>query len=139
MPLVRAKGYRFVIAYSDPEAGEIGTVYQATNWIFYGMTSPVRYLIRPDGKRVDPKLIHKYAKKRGITSQQQRADFEAEGYTWGKGSPKLKYLKIIGNRREVADLKRELRVPQYPYLHRRDDMRDVYSDFKAMKRQTAAK
>ena len=124
------RGYLFIIAYSDPEAGEIGTLYQATNWSFYGFTSPVNYLVRPDGKRVDPKLIHKYAKKRGVTSQQQKQDFIDEGYTFEKGSRKLKYFLVFGDKRKVKELKRQQRVTVYPYLKREKGMQNLYSAWK---------
>lgn len=104
------KGYSFVIAYSDPEAGEIGTLYQATNWKFYGFTSPVKYLVRPDGKRVDPKLIHKYAKKYGISSQQQKQNFLDEGYTFETGSRKLKYLLMLGKSNNIKQLLAKAKV-----------------------------
>lgn len=125
---------QFVIAYSDPEAGEIGTVYQATNWSFYGLTARINYLVRPDGKRSDPKLIYKYAKKHGITTKEQREKFIDEGYTFEKGSPKLKYFKLIGNKRENRDLMKCLQVPTYPYLKRQDNMEDVYTTFKSNKK-----
>lgn len=32
------RGTRIVVAFSDPAAGEIGTVYQATNWLYCGLT-----------------------------------------------------------------------------------------------------
>lgn len=131
-PLVRERGYRFVIAYSDPEAGEIGTVYQATNWLFYGMTSPVTYLVRPDGKRVDPKLIHKYAKKFGITYGEQKQAFLDEGYRFEKGSPKLKYLFVLGNKKDKREIMKELRVPIFPYLKRREDMSEVITEYKQL-------
>jgi hypothetical protein len=130
MPLVYERGYKFVIAYSDVEAGEIGTVYQATNWYFYGMTSPVTYLVRPDGKRTDPKLIHKYAKKKGITRQEQIQMFMDEGYTFEKANPKLKYIKLIGNKRENRDLMKKRRFSIYPYMKRKDDMSEVLVDAK---------
>jgi hypothetical protein len=37
------RGTRIVVAFSDPAAGEIGTVYQATNWLYCGFTEE-----RPD-------------------------------------------------------------------------------------------
>jgi len=129
------RGYLFVIAYSDPEAGEIGTLYQATNWQFYGFTSPVNYLVRPDGKRVDPKIIHKYAKKFGVTSQQQRQKFLDEGYSFEKGSRKLKYFLVFGAKSKVKQLKKELRVKTYPYLKRDLGMENLYD---VWKREVAA-
>lgn len=130
LPLVRDKGYKFVIAYSDPEAGEIGTVYQATNWHFFGMTSPVRYLVRPDLKRSDPKLIHKYAKKNGVSRQEQIQQFMDEGYTFETAHPKLKYIKLIGNKRDNKELMKKRRFNIYPYLKRQDDMKEVLIEAK---------
>lgn len=120
----------FLIAYSDPEAGEIGTVYQATNWSFYGLTSPVNYLVRPDGKRSDPKLISKYAKKNNVTYSEQKRIFVDEGYTFEKGSPKLKYFKVLGDKRNRKGLLKDLKVPVFDYLKREDNMEDVYKNFK---------
>ena len=37
------KGYKYVIAFSDPEAGEIGTLYQATNWYYLGLGTTKHY------------------------------------------------------------------------------------------------
>jgi hypothetical protein len=130
IPFVRDRGYKFVVAYSDVESGEIGTVYQATNWYFYGMTSPVTYLVRPDLKRVDPKIIHKYAKKKGITRQEQVEEFMAEGYVFEKANPKLKYIKLIGNKRDNKELMKKKRFNIYPYMKRQDDMENVLVEAK---------
>lgn len=124
----KEKGYEFVIAYSDPEAGEIGTVYQANNWSFYGFTSKVNYLVRPDGKRSDPKLISKYAKKFNISYAEQKQKFIEEGYTFEKGSPKLKYFKCIGDKRSIRRLMKECKVVIRPYIKRKTDMSEVYYD-----------
>lgn len=129
--LLAARGYLFAIAYSDPEAGEIGTLYQATNWNFYGFTSPINYLIRPDGKRVDPKLIHKYAKKFGISSQAQKEKFLAEGYTFEKAGRKLKYLMTFGNRKDVHTMMKNKKVEFHPYLKRDTGMANLYDNWKS--------
>ena len=34
-----AMGWRIVLAYADPRAGEIGTVYQASNFLYTGLTA----------------------------------------------------------------------------------------------------
>src|SRR5205823_2134615 len=36
--LMTEKGYHIFVAYSDAEAGEVGTVYQASNWLYAGTT-----------------------------------------------------------------------------------------------------
>jgi hypothetical protein len=46
-------GWEVFFAYSDPEAAEIGTVYQATNWLYFGhgpgrkSKNGKRYALRP--------------------------------------------------------------------------------------------
>ena len=123
------RGYLFCIAYSDPEAGEIGTIYQATNWKFYGFTSSVNYLIRPDGKRVDPKIIHKYAKKQSITSAEQKQIFIDDGYTFEKGGRKLKYIMMMGNRKQRKDMLRHKKIEFFPYMKREVGMENLYNKF----------
>lgn len=129
--LIKRK-FLFTIAYSDPEAGEIGTLYQATNWNFYGFTSPVNYLVRPDGKRVDPKIIHKYAKKNNISSIKQKEIFMDEGYTFEKGSRKLKYLLCFGSKKDVKQINKSKKVTYYPYLKRNIGMNKLYQHFKEL-------
>lgn len=123
-------GYNFVIAYADPEAGEIGTIYQADNWKFYGFTSGITYLIRPDGKRVDPRIVYKYAKKNELTRQEQMQIFFDEGYTLEKSSPKLKYLCMFGSRGRCRSMMKSVRVRFYPYLKREIGMKNLYSYWK---------
>jgi len=37
--LKRDTSLKFVLAYSDPSAGHLGTIYQATNWLYAGLSS----------------------------------------------------------------------------------------------------
>src|SRR6266478_2937658 len=46
------------VAYSDTDAGEIGTVYQAANWLYCGKTSGTTMYKDATGKLRDIKLIH---------------------------------------------------------------------------------
>lgn len=136
MPLMREKGFSFVIAYSDPEAGEIGTVYQAANWTLYGITNAITYLVRPDGKRVDPRIVYKYAKKKKTTREYILSEFMNEGYTYEKSSPKLKYLLIIADKRKKKKLLASMRVPSLPYPKRQEDMRLVIAEVKESIKQS---
>lgn len=44
--MVKNTEFRYFTAYSDPEAGELGTVYQAANFIYLGQTHGARKLFR---------------------------------------------------------------------------------------------
>lgn len=54
--LGRDERYKFVLSYADPAAGHVGTIYQATGWLYLGETEPERSLII-DGKPVHPRTV----------------------------------------------------------------------------------
>jgi hypothetical protein len=47
--LSKNTGLKFVLSYTDPAAGHIGVIYQATNWIYTGLSSATP-LYEIDGK-----------------------------------------------------------------------------------------
>ena len=47
-----SRGYRCMVAFSDPMAGEVGTVYQASNWLCCGMTAKRPDYVSASGKRL---------------------------------------------------------------------------------------
>lgn len=51
--MVQNTHYRIFTAYSDPEAGELGTIYQASNFLYLGQKSGADYLYQDPNK---PKL-----------------------------------------------------------------------------------
>jgi hypothetical protein len=58
--LSRQYAIRVVVAYADPEAGEVGTIYQACNALYCGLTDAGRariYII--NGKRYHPRTVHR--------------------------------------------------------------------------------
>jgi hypothetical protein len=42
-------GAAFAFAYADPDAGEVGTVYQACGWFYIGTTGSHKAYLKPDG------------------------------------------------------------------------------------------
>ena len=68
---VFSPAYIFV-AYSDPDAGEIGTVYQACNWLYCGTTPGTTMYRDATGKLRDTKLI--YAATRSRRGQSKFSD-----------------------------------------------------------------
>jgi hypothetical protein len=52
------------VAYSDTDAGEIGTVYQACNWLYCGKTSGTTMYRDVTGQLRDSKLIHSAIRSR---------------------------------------------------------------------------
>ena len=118
-------GYHAFIAYSDPAAGEIGTVYQACNWLYCGMTHPTEQFITPDGKTKDARLVHAYTRdRRGGTLKYKRTRAEqkeimkAEGCVFIKGHAKHRYVGIYGEKHLRQTLREHLQWPVLPYPKR---------------------
>ena len=101
--------FRYFVAYSDFRAGEIGTVYQATNWTYTGMTSgDTEYLI--DGEWKSGRTArHKSYARRGINYKSLPSR---------PGNKKHRYVFIGGNKTERRHLRRALRYTPQPYPKR---------------------
>ncbi len=92
------RGYGLAIAYSDPDAGEVGTVYQATNWTYCGLTAK-----RPD-----------YFDASGV---RMTGHFQVDGLTRGERTRKHRYVYFIGPSGRQRFVRKSLRwnpVSVYP-------------------------
>ena len=108
--------YRIFYAYSDEDAGEIGTIYQACNWLYIGQgvgRTPGRlreYYLTPENKIVSCRTL----RHRGITKTQALA----QGWQVRHQKPKHKYVWIEGNKTERKRLLAQLRYPVLAYPKR---------------------
>jgi len=104
------------LAYSDTDAGEIGTVYQAAGWECLGRGQRVEQYVSPDGRVSDCRIIGLTAKRIGVTWKQSKEMFLRAGWKVQQSNPKYRYVKVLprGRRNEhlLALIERE-RVP-YP-------------------------
>lgn len=119
-------GYQIFYAYSDVEAGEIGTVYQACNWLYIGQAagrnSKWRYVYIPPTS--NPCSPH----KKEITSRVERAvrkkcghtldEHMALGWTRRQHYEKHKYVWIQGSKSAKRVLGKALQYPALPYPKR---------------------
>lgn len=112
----RDRGWRIFYAYADPEAGEIGTVYQACNWLYIGQgvgRTPGR--LREDWRLPDgTELSSRSLRHRKM----KRADALALGWKPVYKHPKHKYVHFEGTKPERAALMRALRYPPQDYPKR---------------------
>jgi hypothetical protein len=117
-------GYNVFFAYSDREAGEVGTIYQACNWIYLG---------RSPGRASDYRWKYRHRETGEVlSSRSMRAKHAREGRgtldlfdndqwdrikDWGKG----KYVWFEGSKSEKKKLRKGLRYEQQPYPKRDAD------------------
>jgi hypothetical protein len=111
-------GWRIFYAYADPEAGEIGTVYQACNWLYLGQG-----VGRADHNRLRmdwmiPEEDNKVISSRTLRSRRPKVTItEARDRGWLPiyRHPKHKYVHFEGTRTERKALLKALRYPPQPY------------------------
>jgi len=117
----REHGWRIFYAYSDEDAGEIGTVYQACNWHYIGQGAG-----RPEGRPREsfrsPEMIRNGTHPNGVEERTLRhmglkkSEIMKAGWQCLKTPAKHKYVWFEGTKREQCELRRALRyeVLKYP-------------------------
>jgi len=133
--LMTEKGLHIFVAYSDIEAGEIGTVYQASNWLYAGTTNsadlgfvwtgkPIlkdsKWGTFKDGKIHNERNIQHSIRKGyrlEMSRKEKRAQMVREGFLFVKTTqPKGRYVGIYGSKAMIKTLKGALKwgISTYP-------------------------
>ena len=97
-----------VISYADSGKGHHGYIYQATNWIYTGLSKP-----------------HTDYLPEGMTGAHQRSISQVSVAEWRKTttlvkverSQKYRYFKFLGDKRQVRKMMKDLKFPivkEYP-------------------------
>lgn len=56
--LRRETTWKLLLSYADPAAGHVGTIYQATGWVYLGQTEPTTYVRLADGNLYHPRSVY---------------------------------------------------------------------------------
>lgn len=119
--MYKDNGYNTFYAYSDPEAGEVGTIYQACNWLYLGQ-SPGRasnyrwgYRHRETGKVLSSRAMRSKRAQMGIASLDL---FDSDQWEKVKQIDKHKYVWFEGSKRLKKKLRAGLRYPVIEYQKR---------------------
>jgi len=111
-------GWRIFCANADPTAGEIGTVYQAANWLYLGVgvgrrggKGRWRFFSRREGRWSAEREIR--ARGKTLADVRSHPEWIAE-----RAPDKGRYVWFEGSRREKRDLRRALKYAPQPYPKR---------------------
>ncbi len=109
---------KLIWATADTDAGEIGTIYQACNWVYIGQSDGVSRrdmeLIAPSGKVLNRRVLSSYAKQRRCTTKQMRLILLDAGWKMQPGNPKHRYVYILDKSdKALVDRVERMRQP-YP-------------------------
>lgn len=99
-------GVRLVVSFSDPAEGHVGTIYQATNAVYLGLSGGGSRYITADGERVHGRLAGVYRMRHPskYADMTNNAIAEAEGWSVQSTLGKHRYAWALGGRRDRATL-----------------------------------
>ena len=109
------------IAYADTAAGEIGTVYQATNWVCIGRGNSTKQMVHPKtGRAYDQKLSWNlaWATDFKISRRQARQKLLKEGFVERDTNPKWRYIYILADGAEGEAIYKRIAHLVTPYPKR---------------------
>ena len=111
-----------IIAYSDSDAGEIGTIYQACNWTYIGKTHRPAgaEFVSPQGRVLNSQSIGAYARKSGLRFRDYVGLLRQRGWAPQGSNPKGRYVIQIAKKN--ATLARRIKSMALPYPKRAESI-----------------
>lgn len=114
--IAKDSGCKIALAYADTDAGEIGTIYQACNWVHIGKGSSTRQWVSPTGRVLDQKLPHNLMVRDG--RRRTRMDYvralRAAGWREQATNPKYRYVYILDRNDKALVARIERMAKPYP-------------------------
>jgi hypothetical protein len=100
------RGYKYAVAFSDPDAGEVGILYQATNWIYIGATNDKHWDIYDKESRKCVLNDRDAFKQLGFRGRKKLSEYISDkpGLELRERKPKARYIKPIGTKRENKEM-----------------------------------
>ena len=109
-----------LIAFSDPEQGHIGTIYQSTNWLYCGITDKVGgYQFYIDGEWQHPRnTVLNYG-----TRKTEEIKKLFPGVKMRRTPRKYRYIYLLAkNKKERKELMSNLKYKVLPYPKDKDEI-----------------
>jgi len=97
-----------IVTFADTEKQHSGTIYQATNFIYTGLTDSKKEFSLKNSNKHSTSLALKYSVK------ELKEKFKEE-FTYVSRSRKHRYVKFIGNKRQVKELQKQFKLPILSY------------------------
>ena len=110
---------KLVVSYSDTQQNHVGTIYQATNWLYCGTTTGGKMLIDENGTIRHTKSINmvrlRHPEYKGVHSKTIMKD---KGWEYVEGGVKHRYCMLRGSKKEKKELFSMVKdkVEDYPKL-----------------------
>jgi len=111
----------FVVSYADANQGHVGYVYQATNWLYCGITSKEKRYIQ-NGKELHARsVVSMYGSRKQESLPDSIEVSEQEG--------KHRYVMFLGSKKEKKAMGKALKYPILPYPKGETKRYDASAEF----------
>lgn len=112
---------KLIVSFADPSRRHAGTIYQATNFYYCGMSAGGKVLVTEDGIEKHPRLLGVYRMRHPEYSNLSNDELmEKYGWTYRESSPKHRYVLLRGDRREKRRMYQYIAPLVQPYPKIRD-------------------
>lgn len=114
LKMEKERGALVAVAYADNDAGEYGTVYQASNWIFTGYTQPEPQYVK-NNKIIDSRQWKgNYAKDKTYKNR-----LLSDGWKLQYGNKKGRYVYILASGKQYDKIYNKIKKLIAPYPKRK--------------------
>ena len=110
-------GKKIVIAFADSDAGEVGTVYQASNWIYIGKGNSWFQWVSPFGKILSSNSVTKRRSNYDCRMKDLERGLIATGWAKQWSNPKGRYVYILDKKDHA--LRKIVESMRQPYPKRK--------------------
>lgn len=110
------KNVKLIISFADPFHNHIGMIYQATNFLYCGMTKPSKMLIDKDGTIFHVRTIGSYMRRHPeLEGMNHRQIMEKYGWKYVERNGKHRYIYLLGTKKEKKEMIKILKDKILPY------------------------
>ncbi len=115
LKMEKQRGCKVACAFADTDAGEYGTVYQATNWLCLGKTSSNLQWVK-NNRVFDQRTMTSALVSRGISYSRFRQNLLKDNWIEQKANPKYKYVFITADEPERTNIYNRIKnlIIKYP-------------------------
>lgn len=112
--LEKKRGAKVCIGYADTDAGEYGTVYQASNWLCLGRQKTTSYQYFKGTKILDSRSISQKARNYKTTIKNFEKHLRNNGWKKQRTNRKYIYIRILKDKNNSIYNHVKDRITQYP-------------------------
>ena len=108
---------KLILSFADPSRNHTGIIYQATNFLYCGMSAGGKVLVTSDGIEKHPRLLGIYRMRHpeyeGLSNQEL---MDKHKWTYKASSKKHRYIMLRGKKLERKRMKKllEHQIMSYP-------------------------